>query len=203
MKTVFFTMTAICFINMHAFSQELKIGINAGTSVSNYKWKFDGTKISFKSKPGITGGIILDIPAGNHFSIQPALNFVQKGRKYKDEDMKETTNINVLELPLNLVYNSNGFFIGAGPSIAMGLSGKTKLTENGINTETKLQFGNDDDDDIKSTDIGANFLAGYRFKNGFLFSVNYNQGLNNLIPGDSEGSKVNSQYFGIKMGCFF
>jgi hypothetical protein len=203
MKKVLFTMTAICFIYMHVFSQEVKIGVNAGTSISNYKWEFDGTKSSEKSKPGITGGFIVDIPAGKRFSIQPAFNFVQKGWKYKDEYTKETLNINVLELPLNILYNNNGFFIGAGPSIAMGLSGKTKLTENGVKTETKLQFGNDDDDDIKSTDIGASFLAGYKSKNGFLFSVNYNQGLNNLIPGNSGGFKVKSQYFGIRMGCFF
>ena len=185
-------------------AQGTRFGLAAGVAFSNHTAKVDGEKDNGKSVTGITAGILVDISAGKHFSFQPAVNFIQKGAK--DEESMGTElklKVNSIEVPLNFLYNTRGeggnFFIGAGPSIAMALSGKIKIGGT-IPRNIDMKFGNDDDDNMKGMDIGANILTGYCFSNGLFFSANYNMGLSNLYPGESGDDKLKSRYFGIKLG---
>lgn len=196
----------MCYFASQA--QNTRIGFTAGASFANYNAKSGGESDNGNSKPGLTAGVLADIPLSKNFSFQPALNFVQKGTK--DEQTfggiteKVSLVTNQIEVPLNFLFNATGntgnFFIGAGPSLAFGLSGKWKF-EDDVNSLTEdVNFGNSDEDDIKGLDIGANFLAGYCFPNGLMFSANYNAGLNNLVPGNSGSGTLKSHYFGIKVG---
>ena len=81
-----------------------------------------------------------------------------------------------LDLPINFLYRSNGFFVGGGPNIGFNLSGKEKSddpTEGG-----DIQFGSGAGE-IKRIDFGLNALAGYQLKNGLFFSTNYTLGVSN------------------------
>ena len=207
MKKLFFLTVIFVASHFIGYAQTTRFGFTAGAAFANYHSKVDGETDNGNSKTGITAGILVDIPAGKHFSFQPAVNFVQKGTK--DEQTiggiteKVKLNVNCIEVPLNFLYNAGGstgnLFIGAGPSLAFALSGKGKY-DDGTNSITQdLKFGNSDDDDMKGLELGANFLTGYSSKSGLLFSVNYNAGLSNLIPGSSDGT-VKSHYFGIKLG---
>jgi len=191
-------------------AQSVRFGINAGAAFANYTTTIDGTKANDQTKTGFAAGILVDIPLGTGFSFQPGLNFVQKGTKEKDSDGSNTLNaslnVNHIEVPLNLVYNTGGgnggFFIGAGPSIAYGLSGDWKVTDGTESYSEKIKFGSTESDDLRRLDMGANFLAGYRLNNGLTLSANYNLGLSNLIPVSDDGS-IKSHYFGIKLGFLF
>jgi Outer membrane protein beta-barrel domain len=201
---------AIIFIASHFIgnAQTTRFGFTAGTAFANYKSKVDGETDNANSKKGITAGVLIDIPAGNHFSFQPAVNFVQKGTK--DEETsggvteKAKITVNCIEVPLNFLYNvcgNNGnFFIGAGPSLAFALSGKLKFDDGTNSVSEDIKFGSGENDDMKGLDLAANFITGYCFHNGLLFSVNYNAGLSNLSPGGSNDDTVKSHYFGIKLG---
>lgn len=193
-----------CFIG----HSQVQFGFTAGAVLSNQTFKFESETLKGKSVPGITAGILVDVPAGEHFSFQPAVNFVQKGTKEEEAfgTTTETTKltVNAIEVPLNFLYNTRGdggnFFIGAGPSVAFAISGKYKF-DDGTNSSTmKAQFGNSDDDNLRGLDVGANFTTGYTFSNGLLLSANYNMGLSNLMPGGSSDGKLKSSYFGIKLG---
>lgn len=186
-----------------------RIGFTGGASFSNYKAKVDGESDNGNSKTGLTAGLLVDISLSDHFSFQPALNFVQKGTK--DEQTlagiteKVSLTTNHLEIPLNILYNTNGdagnFFIGAGPSLAFGVSGKWKYEDNTSSLTEDVKFGNnEDEDDMKGLDLGANFLAGYCFPNGLFVSANYNLGLSNLAPGGNSDATLKSNYFGVKLG---
>lgn len=204
-KTVCIAMVLIS-LNIHA--QNIQVGFTTGLSTANYKSKVDGNTESGKVKAGFTAGVLIDIPAGQHFSFQPALNFVQKGTKDEQTFMNVTQkiriNVNCIELPLNLLYNTRGkkgnFFVGAGPSFAIAISGKLHYTDGTNSMSEKLKFGNGDDDFIRPIDLGANFVAGYAFPNGAMISFNYNTGLNNLFPQGSGNEKLRSNYFGIRLG---
>lgn len=206
MKKLFLALLVLLSLNTYA--QNLQIGFTGGTSISNYRSTVDGNTESAKAKAGFTAGILIDIPAGRHFSFQPAINFTQKGAK-EDYDLMGTSgtsklNINYLELPLNFLYNSRGrsgnFFIGAGPSFAYALGGKAKYESGTVSLSEKINFGSGDDDLMKSVDIGINVLAGYAARSGLMFSVNANQGLNNLFPHGSDDGTLKSFYVGIKLG---
>lgn len=208
MKKTIITLTAGVLFMYTANAQTTRFGFTAGTAFANYKAKVDGESDNGNSKAGITAGILADIPLGKNFSLQPAVNFVQKGTKDEEtfggvtEKIKLT--VNCIEVPLNFLYNAPGnsgnFFIGAGPSLAFALSGKITVDDGTNSTSVDMKFGNADDDNMKGLDLGANFLTGYCFSNGLLLSANYNIGVNNLFPGGSNDGTLKSHYFGIKLG---
>ena len=168
----------------------------------------DGDKESGNAKAGFTAGLLLDVGVGEHFSFQPALNFIQKGTKDEQTFLGTTEKVkitvNYIELPLNFLYNSRGksvnYFIGAGPSIAFVLNGKYKYSDGTSSLNENLKFGSGDEDFMKPLDLGANFVTGFSLNNGIMFSVNYNVGLNNLFPHGSDDGTLKSRYFGIKVG---
>jgi hypothetical protein len=174
MKKSLFAFLALTVICMTSQAQNTRFGVQAGAAFANYNFRSDGTKDNGSSKVGFTVGVVVDVPISEHFVFQPAVNFVQKGTKQKETIGNETTTYelttNHIEVPFNFLYNSQTasgrFFIGAGPSIAFGMSGKAKYKDNSTEVKSTINFGSSDDDDLKGFDFGANFVAGYGFSNG-------------------------------------
>lgn len=199
MKKTIITLIAGVLIHA-AYAQKTRLGFTGGSTFSNYQEKTDGQDDNGKSKIGMTAGLIANFPAGKNFMIQSGAHWVQKGTRDEEGSDKISLTVNTIEVPVNFLYNSSGFFIGAGPSISFAVSGKWKLKYGGQVTTVKAKFGNSDDDHMKGFDFGANAVAGYQFPEGFLIMANFNQGLSNLIPGDADNSKLKSHYFGIRLG---
>ena len=203
MKKLIFLLTVVISVSVHA--QKSQVGITAGTAIANYKAKLGSISFSTKSNTGFTAGVFANIAAGNSLVFQPALNWVQKGSKvdesangYVEKSSLITSHI---EMAANTLFSSNGFFAGGGPTLSFGIAGTSKAESGGVKTSEKVKFGNSDNDDMKSFDLGANVLAGYQFKKGFLIAANYNIGLSNLAPGsDPNKGKLKSSYFGIRLG---
>lgn len=212
-----FTLLNITFpllmilLTSYTLSAQTKMGFNAGISFANVSGKFvTSTRIpaSPGKRNGFTAGILVHATLSTNFGFQTALNFVQKGYTMGQEEGTDNLHFNYLEVPVNLVFNSKlneGFFIGAGPSIAYGISGKDKFISRGGTTETiKIKFG-PGAGEIKPFDFGANALAGYKFKGGLMISGNYNLGLNK-INNDDDGSgdgTIKNRYFALKIGYIF
>lgn len=171
-------------------------------------------------------GVVAKMPIGTNLSFMPQLNLLSKGGKFEESESgnemgidysieaKDKVNLTYLELPLNVVYNYNSFFIGAGPSISYGLSGKGdvyykfsfdgNVDENAYDYKVKFdgdENADDDDEHLKAFEFGANIFAGYQLPNGLFFSAQYNKGLSNISP--YEDTKIKTGYFGIGVGYFF
>jgi hypothetical protein len=60
-----------------------------------------------------------------------------------------------------------------------------------------------DDEDIHMNrfEVGANFIAGYTFRNNLSVQANFNLGLTDVYPGET--SKYKSRYFGVGVGYWF
>jgi hypothetical protein len=197
MKKTIITLAAFILFLHAAHSQKPQIGFTAGGTFANYKIKADGEDQSGNSKAGFTAGLIVNLPAGKNFMIQPGIHWVGKGTKDEEDGHTASLTANSIEIPVNFLYTSNGgFFIGAGPSASFAVSGKAKLDD----VSADLHFGNSDDDDMKGFDFGANVVTGYQSPGGFLIAANFNQGFSNLIPGDAGNSSMKSHYFGIRLG---
>ena len=206
MKQKFYLLFAFILFFSAAKSQEsqTRFGVTAGLSIANWNIKASGMSIGTQSVTGFTGGVLAFMPLSSNISLQTGLNYVQKGTKVDDQGGDITTaKLNYIELPLNIVYNHEGFHIGAGPSVAMGLSGTMKSTSQGTTETSDVTFGSGDND-VARFDIGANLTAGYVLPSGFMLSANYNFGLSNLQPGTSSSDgKVTNRYFGIRIGYLF
>lgn len=208
MKKLVF-VSSFCIATMFvANARSSRFGFTAGTSIANYNFKYAGTNISGDPKTGFTIGLFADIPTSANFSIQPALNFVQKGTQSEEMNEELSTSINCLEIPVNFFYKTAGkagsFFVGAGPSFAFNISGKSKYDDGTTIEEDDIKFGNDkDNDDMKSLDEGINFLAGYEFSNGLFLSAVSNLGLRNMSLYSDDDESIKSKYFSIKVGFMF
>jgi len=195
------------FISMAALicycSAQSTFGISAGISSALVDAKSDGVTLTSDAKIGFIGGVTASTGIGKHWNFRPELNFTQKGGtiNFEDEDIKDNTTLNYIDLPLNVVYSSkNKFFFGAGPSIAYALSGKYKIT--GMFSESgNLKIGSGDDADFKPLEFGVNFLVGWQLSSGIFFTVNYNAGISNVSATSDE--KDHNSYLGLRIGYMF
>ena len=190
------TVALFCFsVNTEA---QTTWGITAGMTFANAKLKEGTESKTSDSKTGFSAGLIIDIPAGKSFSIQPGLQFLQKGFSDKTPNSSEKVTLNYIDLPINAIYSSaKGFFVGAGPAFGFGISGKDKYTIGTVSETTDMNFGSKEGE-LKTIEMSANVLTGFNFKKGFMIAANYNVGLTNL-SNEKDVSFKNS-YFGLKLG---
>jgi hypothetical protein len=206
MKTTTTLLIAMMIGSITA-SAQTNFGITAGATYANMKYNSGDLSVKNDYKMGFTAGIFADMAFSKNFSFQPALNFTQKGTKDEGDGYSDKITLSYLEVPLNFVYSfqpKQGLFIGAGPSIAFGLSGKDKWEENGNSGSDDIKFGSGEDE-VKVFELDANFMAGYKMKNGFLVSAGYNLGLTDISNYDDniEKGSVKSNYFSLKVGWTF
>lgn len=211
------TMMALLLMQQFHSSAQLSYGLTAGMSISNYHIVAKPPLVpatvrsNFETKSGFTAGGFVNIPLAKTLYFQPGVNYVQKGFKDFDTEnqLKISTTINYLEVPLNLLYKTNNkkgdyisqnLMIGFGPVISMALSGKTRYEFNETESEDKIKFGDSDEDDMKGMDIGANVMMGVQTQSGILIMANYNLGFSNLLPGGTKNSQLKTHYWGIKIG---
>lgn len=204
MKKLLSLTAALFLIGAIANAQTARFGFSAGATLGSQSSKSSGISINSSSKAGLTLGVMSDISLSDAFSFQPGLNFTQKGGKFDFSDLgfpgagDVTYTLNYVELPLNVVFKaeagSGKFFVGAGPSLGFGISGKLKSGSE----EEDVNFGSNAEDDLKPFDFGGNIVAGYELSNGLFFALNYNTTLNNLST-ESDVTTRN-RYFGIRIG---
>ncbi len=210
MKKLLLTANVVLLACTFLPAQKAKLGLTAGATISNYHLIVDGGSISGTAVAVITAGLLTDVPLRADFSFQPALNLTGKGTKNEQTDIGGTETLTLhsyhAELLLNFLYNhttnAGKFFIGAGPSVSMGVFGKWKDVIAGDTQKENVKFGNTDNDDLRPLDIGANVTTGFCFPNGLFIAANFNHGLNNLAPGGSANGKLKSHYFGLRLGFF-
>ncbi len=203
MKQLYVFAIAVLFTSAAALAQQkARTGVYAGPAFSTLYSASQGLSNNTKLKTGWNVGILWDIPLNSKLSLHTGLRFIQKGGMEKIGDYKTTVTINDLEVPVNLVYYTNGFkgsfFFGTGLTMAMALSGKYTEKDNGDKFSESLDFGMEEDDDLKSFDFGVNFIAGYEWKNGILAGININHGFANLANLSDDITRT--KYIGLKLG---
>lgn len=207
-ESIVISCLAILTICSSLHAQDIKFGITAGPVLSDLRSKVDGEKEKLDPKIGFAAGLLLNMAITDNISIQPRLNFVQKGGKEKEEEETLILSLNYIEVPVNFIYHfgetQSSFFIGAGPSFAFGISGKLKYEYEGMGSESiKVKFGNKDEDHFKRLDIGANIIAGYNISQNLFISAQYNHGFSNLFIGGNDDGKLNNRYWAVKVGWLF
>ena len=215
MKKIFLlVIVTVGCLQVTVNAQKSKVGFALGVSSSNLNGKEDGLTVNNNSRVGYTFGMIVDAPLGKGiFSFQPGLHYVQKGAEtFEDQSRLEYTALRYLEFQGNIMLNSKGaktgggsFFFGAGPSIAFGLPSKfvVENKRDGTSVETGLVWGKESSSNLRTVDLGANFLTGFRFKQGFYFSLNYTLGVRDLLPESPaipKADEVKNTAFGFRIG---
>jgi hypothetical protein len=194
-----------------SFAQSLNFGFKAGLNFSTLKASSNGITLTSSNSTGFHIGAVADIGFEN-VSLQPGILYSTKGGTYGSDaeaggSVKLT--LNYIEVPVNILYHFpvvvGKVFIGGGPYVGYGISGKGTLTgsatSTGSGTESQnLTFGSGPDD-TKNPDYGINFLGGIRFKTGLSLSIGYGLGLGNL-SNDTSGT-IKNNVTSVSIGYFF
>ncbi|HZF63094.1 MAG TPA: outer membrane beta-barrel protein, partial [Chitinophagaceae bacterium] len=164
-------------------------------------------------------GFIGNLHLGSIAYLQPGIIFTGKGSKTQSGStssanyFKATSNPFYVELPANLILklplsSDNRFFVGAGPYLGVGVSGKNKVEGKSLGvafkSERKIEFSDDDPSTfsyeenagfgvLKRFDYGLNGTAGIEGK-GASFSLNYGYGLAKISSGTNGSSNDNNKH---------
>ena len=217
MKKLFLAAGAL-LISGATFSQTLssatsttKYGLKAGVNLPTYRITSGSTSYDTQSAVNFHLTGFADVPVGGNFSFQPGLSLQGKGTKstYKliGQEYKRTENTLAIEVPLNLLgkipVGAGKLYLGAGPYIAGTVAGTIKKQIDNKSETTDMKFGNDNTDDQKVLDYGANFLGGYQFDTGLLIGGGYGFGLANLRPNGDSNNKINNRVWSFSLGYMF
>lgn len=216
MKFISFCVAMILAGGLQAQKARLQGGLNlANVSVTD-NGKVDDAKMLSSVQVGIIGDINL---GANIIYLQPGLVFTGKGSKTQSGDpaslnySKATTNPFYIELPVNLVFKTPSvkntrFFFGAGPYLAVGVSGKIKnegkIAGVSYKNERDIEFSSDDPTTLdyeegagfgimKRFDYGLNGTAGIEGKS-LTLSANYGLGLAKLQSGSNSSEDNNNKH---------
>lgn len=203
---------------------QVRWGVKAGFSGGNMRLK-DQTQMTLfhdRMLAAYHAGVLTDIPLAKSFAVQPALLYSVKGTKTIDafttgmgnnEEATTRYRYNYLELPVNFLYKGEAgrgkVFAGLGPYVAYGIGGKVTYKGYSAGTKKSRQIKFDGEDNTSNLeelhanaiDAGVNLLAGYEFKNGLLFSINYTSGFLDVSASDRTLEK--HRYFGVSVGYLF
>ena len=198
------------FILLTVSAQKATAILRGGLNLANVSVTDNGRIDDAKTLTSFQVGIIGDISLAEFIALQPGIVVTGKGTKSQDGDpsdanyFKATTNPIYLEVPLNLVFKGpigpdTKFFAGAGPYLAIGVSGKNKTEGKFLGTsfssEKNIEWSDDDPTTLdyeegagfgimKRFDYGLNGTAGIETRN-IVLSVNYGLGLAKLQSGSN------------------
>jgi len=215
MKKIVFTLSAVVLLAVGAQAQ-VGFGLKAGVNFPSYSYGDSEELSDTKSAVNFHVTGYLDAQLAPGFYIQPGLSLQGKGAKFAEATIGGTTydvsqNTMWLDVPVNFVgkfpVGMGGLFIGAGPYVGFGLSGKNKLNsqdgEGDFSSTTLNEFSFGEDETLKGTDFGVNFLAGFKLGNGLLLHANYGLGLTNIAGAKSLSDEIKNRGFAVGIGVEF
>jgi hypothetical protein len=224
MKACLIAATIFLTASVKAQNARIEAGLNlANVSVTD-NGRVDDANMLTSFRVGIVG----DIKLAPMVAFQPGLYYTGKGSKLQKGQpgdvyyFKQTVNPFYFEVPANFVFKfpfagESHFFVGAGPYIAMGISGKQTtdgtLAGAGFHSEKSIEFSNDDpttfnqEEDaglgvMKRFDYGANGVVGISGKS-LVLSANYGLGLAKLQSGSNNGADNNNKHRVISINVGF
>jgi hypothetical protein len=213
---VLFAIASFASVSAQTFSLGGKVGYN-WNSVSAPS--FNGT-LNFKNMTNTNFGLVAQIGLTDNFSIQPELNYVQKG--FRLNETKDLTLYNVpiplgvnvvtavkyLDMPILAKYKFRGQgasgYVFAGPSVGYALNGNLE-THAQVIIDFKVASipFNLDAVNYKRFEVGGVVGAGFEVPIGgakLFGEARYTQGFNKVYEVPVVGAEVKNKGFGVSAG---
>jgi hypothetical protein len=200
MKKSIVLFSSLLLLTSAVFSQKTTFGFRAGIASNFLTFKLDDDDeklVSSNTRPFLAG--VANIQLSENFAIQPNLVLIMKG------GMVEGLKINTfhIDVPVNFLYTTNGFFAGGGPNFSYGLVGKLDLGDEDVDIYEQEEAG---ELTLKKFEVGANLILGYTFPGGLSFAANFTPGLTDVYKGEEDGDsdiKAHFKTFAFTIGYMF
>ena len=193
-----------------------RFGIKAGLSNSTIKGETAtqlnslidkaGGMVTTQNRNGFYAGVYASIPLDETISLQPGINYVQRGYTLKGDldikgigflgaNAKAQLQTDYIEIPLLVKLNLDKFEVFAGPQVGYLMKANVK-TSAGIFGVNLLNKDFDVSNQFNKWDAGLNFGIGYKITNNIDVSAAYDFGLTKV-----DANKSFSAYNrGVKVG---
>jgi hypothetical protein len=191
MKKSFLLLTStLLMFQFSTFGQSLRYGFVGGLQTSSMTFS-DGSGVSLNTSGrfGINIGGIAEYGLTENIFFSPQIVLSTKGVN-NIGGLNFDLNLTYLEIPLYGIYKyevGNGKILGGfGPYIGIAISGKNSDNE-------VLKFGSNANDNLRRTDFGLSFKAGYELtESNLTVCLFYNTGLRSLNPRTNDLTVKNS-----------
>ena len=221
MKKSILAIVLFAFANFTTISaQTFSLGAKMGYNWNNVSAPaFNGT-LNFKQMTNVNFGLVGQVGLTDNFSIQPELNYVQKG--FRIQESKDLTLYNVpiplgvsavtaikyVDIPVLAKYKFRGQgasgYVFAGPSVGYALSGNIE-THATVIIDIKVGTTpiNLDAVNYKRFEAGGVVGAGFEVPIGkakMFGEARYTHGFNQVYTVPVVGAQVKNQSFGVSAG---
>lgn len=165
------------------FSQQF--GIKGGMNISSIS---DDGYDDTKSKVGYYGGVFVNIPASEFFSIQPEVIYNNLGSEVKGtvlgNSYSQKLNLNYITVPVMFQYKATPqFYLEAGPEFGFLVSADSKTTWNNSTSTAEL-----DKDNFNNFNMGVGLGAGFDITKNFGINARYVAGFSDVTKPSSDPS---------------
>jgi hypothetical protein len=194
-------LVIILVIISHALHAQVRTGYVFGLNLSTISLKNNEVSYDGTTPAGFHFGGFCELPLNDNFSFRPALIFSAKGTDYEIDTLEYSLSPIYIEVPVNMMcsFGSDVLRVSfyAGPYFALGIGGY-KITPEGELRD--MSFGSGMNSDLRSFDAGLNFGAGVSIR-GFLISVQYGLGLENIAPNAKFYTEMTNKVIGISISA--
>ncbi|MCG2791966.1 MAG: PorT family protein [Weeksellaceae bacterium] len=154
-----------------------KFGIKAGVNVSSLSGDgYDDTK----SKVGFSGGLFMNAPLSEQFSIQPEVMYSQMGSKiegkFANTTYSTTRSLDYITVPVMFQFRATPeFYIEAGPEFGFLVSAKDSDTVGNFSTTNQI-----DTDNFNTFNLGLGLGLGFDITENFGVNARYVAGFTDI-----------------------
>lgn len=190
------------FISFQATAQKGSLGIKGGFGLTNVKSNGAKATSALKGSVGLEASFhAIKLNRTLYLTLMPDLMYLPSGYESTAMDV----NVNYLNVSVPILLNimegdrreRYSLYIGAGPFIGYGLSGKFKPLGG---SELDVKFGETVNDNRSRYNSGIVFKVGFKY-NKLALNLEQFTGLKNLIPKDriTQGASIKSTGFYMTM----
>ena len=187
-------------IAMSSLTFAQQFGIKAGMNVSSIS--NDGWDDS-KAKVGFYGGLFMNAPLAESFSIQPEILYNNLGSKTETTvagtKYSSTLNLDYIAVPVMFQYNATPeFYLEAGPEFGFLVNASSKATAGNNSNITNI-----DTDSFNKFNMGIGLGAGFNITNKLGINARYVAGLNDVTDNDKWGSDASNKNNNFQVGLAY
>jgi Outer membrane protein beta-barrel domain len=204
--TIRFIAVTACLFTATATNAQIKYGVTAGVNMAN--WQGDAVKslnsivnvtngyLTTKGRTGFHVGGYVSIPVGEKFSIEPGLQYSQKGYaikgnidipalKFIGANAGAQVQSHYIDVPLLVRAEvAKGFSVYAGPQFSYLVKNNLRV-DAGVLGISLFTRNLDITDKFKRFDAGIAAGARYQFASGFHVQAGYDYGLSRVDANSS------------------